>query len=231
MRSLLFPFVVIVALQSFLAAQDVPAALKPYLKKDIVVKAEAVAVVPPEEVDKYLAKVQEGAKKDPEWFKEYSKAAPGGVPLPFHEKLGLTKEEYDAYIKAWDARKFKTVENVQLRLDEDDGEWIIRATGKKGLQISLLRYQPKEDAFYSPNGALKRIEDIDADEKSILGGWTGKEWKFSEESEFISMKENVAIGKTKDGKYGMLVYRIQEISPTGRLLYDKSAVIRFSLTK
>jgi len=31
MRSLLFPFVVIVALQSFLAAQDVPAALKPYL--------------------------------------------------------------------------------------------------------------------------------------------------------------------------------------------------------
>ena len=85
--------------------------------------------------------------------------------------------------------------------------------------------------FRSPNGDLKRIEDIKADSASILGEWTGSEWKFEEETSLGKTKENVAFGRFADGKYGLIVYRVQEMSTEGTRLLDKSLVVRFPLGK
>jgi hypothetical protein len=65
---------------------------------------------------------------------------------------------------------------------------------------------------------------------SILGGWTGKEWKFEEETSLSKLKENFAIGKTSDGKYNLLVYRAQELTSSGKRLLDKSLVVRIPIT-
>ena len=77
--------------------------------------------------------------------------------------------------------------------------------------------------------ARDQIEEIDADKDTILGAWTGHEWRYMEENSLGRTKENLAIGKMADGKKGLLVYRLQEVSSTGRRLYDKSLVIRFTL--
>ena len=49
--------------------------------------------------------------------------------------------------------------------------------------------------------------------------------------DFGITKENLAIGKLTDGSYGLLVYRIQEVSSTGTRLFDKSIVIRFAIKR
>lgn len=214
-----------------LGAETPPAVFGNYLKPDTMTKGEVVVVIPPREISEFVSKVEETAKRDPEWFREYSKTAKPGVPLPFNEKLGLTKEDYAQYLKLWGQRETKVVPNgnVVIRLEQPKaGEWMVRVTGL-GSPISLLRYTTKEDLIQSPNGAMNRIEDIDADPQSILGSWKGHEWKFQEESSLGKTKENFAIGKTADGKRGILVYRLQEVSSTGRRLYDKSLVIRFAL--
>jgi hypothetical protein len=95
------------------------------------------------------------------------------------------------------------------------------------MPISLLRYYPETDMIKSTNGELKRIEDINADERSILGAWQGKEWRFEEKTEYVWTTENLAIGKSKDGQYCFLIYRIQETVTA----YDKSLVIRFAAPK
>ena len=207
---------------------EVPDAFLGMFKKDELIKAEMIVVIPPKEIEKYVAKVEAAASKDPEWFDVYSKESSPGVPLPFHEKLGLTKEEYADYIQLWAKREYRATSRLVLQLRSPrDGEWIISATAE-GSSISTLRYMAEKDEFQSPNGALARLEDIDAGEQSILGKWAGREWKFLEETSLGKTKENVAIGKTGDGKYGLLVYRMQEISSMGTRLYDKSMVIRFS---
>ena len=117
---------------------------------------------------------------------------------------------------------------IRLEAAKED-EWVVRVSGL-GTPISLLRYYEKSDEVRSTNGMMKRLEDIDADARSILGAWTGHEWKFLEDSKILGKtKENFAIGKLADGKTGLLIYRLQEVSTTGRLLYDKSLVIRFAL--
>ncbi len=227
-RVILCAFSLLVLSHAPVAAEsEVPQVLAAYFDKEKTIAGEVGAIMPPEEINKYIAKVQTAAKENPEWYAEFSKEAKPGIPLPWHQNLGLSKEEYEDYLKLWDQRQFKTRQQVVIRLEEPKpGEWMIRVSGV-GMTISLLRFNPETGNFKSPNGELKRIADIDAEERSILGAWTGQEWRYENKSEFISTRENLALGTYKDGEHCLLIYRLQE-STSGRRLADKSLVIRFA---
>lgn len=213
------------------SAAETPKVFAGLFEQDVVVKGQIGMVLPPKEIDKYVAKVETAARKDTKWFREFSKQTKPGIPLPFDERLGLTKEEYAEYIALWDKRQFKPVEEVMLVLRQSSGgTWSITGTGGAST-VSTLRYDGKTDIFRSPNGELKRIDDIKADPSSILGAWTGHEWKFEEETSLGKTKENIAVGKFADNKFGLVVYRVQELSTEGTRLLDKSLVIRFPLGK
>lgn len=208
---------------------EVPEIFKGLFEKDVPVRATIGMVVPPAEIDKHVAKVEAAARKDPEWFKEYSAASSPGTPLPFHEKLGLTQAEYDDYLALWRKREFRAMEEVLLLLRESPGGiWTLTATGNAS-QLSTLRFQTESGTFRSPNGELKRIEDIKAPADSILGEWSGPEWRFEEETSLGKTKENIALGRFADGKFGVVVYRMQDVSSEGTVLMDRSLVIRFAL--
>ena len=185
-------------------AQTVPTVFKQYLLADVLTKGEVIVVLPPREIQKYIAKVEKAAEENEEWFREFSKNAKPGVPLPFHENLGLSREEYDAYLVLWGQREQKVIPKgkVAIRLEQPKpGEWMVRVTGE-GSPISLLRYDEAKDQMRSPNGVMERIADIDADPMSILGEWTGQEWKFQEETLLGKTKENFCIenGSAESGR-------------------------------
>jgi hypothetical protein len=227
MTAIFSPLLAVFSASAF--AADVPKVLAEYLTPNVVIKGEIVVVVPPPELDKYIAKVEAAARKDPEWFREHAKTGKPGVPLPFDERLGLTKEEYDEYLKFWRKREFKGIEAVPIRLTTgSDGRWNINIGGA-AQAISTLKYDPAGDLFRSPNGELKRIEDVSADANSTLGAWSGQEWKFEEKTGLGTTKENIALGKTGDKKFGLVVYRLQEISDQGTRLIDRGIVVRFPL--
>lgn len=219
------------SLVASLSAAEAPKIFAGLFEQDIPVKAQIGMVIPPKEIDKYIAKVEASARKDPKWFREFSGNAKPGVPLPFDEHLGLTKEEYAEYLALWNKREFKPVEEVMLLLRQSAGStWSITATGEAS-NLSTLRYNAKDDVFRSPNGDLKRIADIKAEATSILGEWSGLEWKFEEETGLGKTKENFALGRYADNKFGLIVYRVQELSTEGTRLLDKSLVVRFPLGK
>lgn len=207
-------------------AEEAPEFLKKILPGGEPTRAEIVVVVPPAEIEKYISKVEQAAQKDPQWFAEYAKAAKPGVPLPFHEKIGLTKQEYDEYLGYWEKRELKPAEEVSLLLRQgSDQRWNIVASGPAAI-ISSLRFSAREDQWKSTNGTLTRIADVQNDPISILGAWSGKEWRFEEETSLSKIKENFAIGLTADQKHHLLVYRAQEMTATGTRLLDHNIVIR-----
>jgi hypothetical protein len=222
---------VAVSFVSSLSAAEVPKAFAGLFEQDIPKKGAIGVVMPPPEIDKYIAKVETAARKDPKWFREFSTHAKPGAPLPYDERLGLTKTEYDEYLALWDKREFKPMEEVMLLLRQSSGDtWSLTSTGGAST-ISTLRYDAKADSFRSPNGELKRIADISADATSVLGEWTGLEWKFDEETGLGKIKENFALGRLAGDKFGLVVYRAQELSTEGTRLLDKSLIIRFPLGK
>ena len=220
-----------ISLVANLSAVEVPKIFAGLFQKDVPVKGQVGVVLPPPEIDKYVAKVEAAARKDPKWFREFSGSSKPGLPLPYDTRLGLTEAEYAEYLELWNKRQFKSMNEVMLLLRQTSGDtWSLTSTGEASL-LSTLRYSAKPDSFRSPNGELQRIADIDADATSILGEWTGMEWKFEEETSLGKTKENVALGRFADKKYGLIVYRAQELSSEGKRLLDKSLVIRFSLGK
>ena len=219
------------SLVASLPAAEVPKVFAGLFEKDIAVKGQIGVVMPPPEIESFIFKVEKAARKDPEWFKEFSAQAKPGAPLPYNERLGLTKAEYDEYLVIWNKRAFKPVEEIMLMLRATaGGTWTITATGE-ARTLSTIRYTAKGDIFRSPNGQLARIEDVTAEASSILGAWTGMEWKFEEETGLGKTKENFALGRFADQKYGLIVYRAQELSTEGTRLLDKSLVVRFPLGK
>jgi hypothetical protein len=220
-----------VSLAASLATAEVPKVFGGLFVQDVPIKAQIGMVLPPPEIDKYLAKVEAAKNKDPKWFREFSRQNKPGLPLPYDERLGLTKEEHAEYLVLWDKREFKPREEVMLLLRQSaGGTWALTSTGGASA-ISTMRYVEKDDIFRSPNGDLKRIADIKADPSSILGEWSGPEWKFEEETTLGKTKENIALGRFADNKSGLVVYRVQELSTAGTVLLDKSLVIRFQLGK
>ncbi|MEO5715250.1 MAG: hypothetical protein ABIT37_17355 [Luteolibacter sp.] len=214
-----------------LHAAEVPKVFEGLLDQSVPVRGQIGVVLPPPEIDKYVAKVEKAARADPKWFKEFSGQATPGAPLPYDARLGLTQEEYNEYLKLWNQRAFKGIEDVVLLLrNSAENTWTLSCTGT-GSTLTTLRYVAKDDIFRSPNGELKRIKDIEADASSILGQWTGHEWKFEEETGLGKVKENFAVGQFADKKFGLIVYRAQELSSEGTRLLDKSLVIRFPLGK
>ncbi|SHJ76175.1 hypothetical protein SAMN02745181_2541 [Rubritalea squalenifaciens DSM 18772] len=218
----------VAGLTSGLTAGEIPEVFKPYFEEGKPVRAEIVTVAPPKEFEGFIQKLGEAAQKDPEWFKEHSKKTPAGSPIPVYDtQLGMTEDEYNNYVKLWDQRKVVKQADVALMLTkESDNVWKINGSGPAS-NLTLLRYQVDKDAFTSTNGELKRIADIAAPAHSMFGAWNGKEWRYLSENSLGKIKENIALGMTGDKKYGMLVYRLQEVTAAGRPLLDRSMVIRF----
>jgi hypothetical protein len=219
------------SLAASLSAAEVPKVFAGLFEQNVPVKGQIGVVMPPPEIEKYIAKVEAAARKDPKWFREFSGQSKPGAPLPYDERLGLAKAEYDEYLALWEKREFKPREQVMLLLRQSAGDtWSITSTGA-GSVFSTLRYNSKGDLFRSPNGEMKRIDDIKADSSSILGAWSGLEWKFEEETGLGKIKENFALGRLADNKHGLIIYRAQELSSEGTRLLDKSLIVRFPLGK
>lgn len=214
------------------AHAQVPKPFAGLFEKDIPVRGQIGVPMPPPEISKYIAKVEAAAEKDIKWFKEYSALQKANAPLPYHEKLGLTKEEYDDYLKLWSKREFKPItDDVMLLLRQKSPDtWALTATGAAA-PLSIITYSSKDDTFRSANGKMTRAEDIHAEAESVLGAWSGSEWKFEEESTLGKTRENIAYGRFADGKFGVIVYRFLEVSSEGTKLADKSLAIRFPLGK
>jgi len=60
---------------------------------------------------------------------------------------------------------------------------------------------------------------------------SGYEWRFFKDGNLTKAKENLAIGRTGDGRYGLLFHSLQEITGRGQLLADNLLIIRFVPTK
>jgi len=226
MKTLLFSSIVMVSTAVSAVADSKK--LTKFLTLDKRVNALAVAVEPPEELAKYRNKIAEAAKKDPEWWEEKQKSVKAGMPIPFDEKMGLTKEEYAEYLKLWDQRKTVPIppgKKIPVKL-EKVGEKYRITTGN--FPFTQLLYDPKKDVFESQYGELSPIEDIDTPAESILRAWKGHEWKFEKADEFSITRENIAIGRAADGKNGFLVYRLQRKASTGQMLLSRSLVLQFS---
>ncbi len=220
----------LISLAGMASAGEPPKVLSDYIDKDVIVKGEVVKMDFPKEFFKFKELLEKAEAKDPKWFQEHLAKSGPDNPIPAYDaKLGMTQAEYDNYLKLWEKRGYKRIEDGQVELmlqEQAPGEWVVNVSGK-GMPVSLIKYVEKTDTFKSFNGEMKRIADIDMKPTSVYKEWKGHEWRYFNEGPLVKTKENFAIGRTGDKRYGILIYSLQEVSVQGQILADDLLMIRF----
>lgn len=214
-----------------LFAAEAPKAIDGYLPTDRFVKGANVKVMPSENLPTAIKPLQEAlSKADKELIQDIQKIAKPDEPIPFDERLKVSKEDYDKYIKAWNERKFVPVEEVGARLKEAaDGKWEISAvsvTNNAPLPLSCLAYDGKKDVWTSPNGELVRKDDVKLSKMNLMGELKGSQWVFEDKSSMGTVVEKFVMAKEEGSNDIFLIYQLVEAAANNQITFQNMYVIR-----
>ena len=124
-------------------------------------------------LEELSAKMMEGIKKNHEWFQKEAAVKRGGAPMPYDERLGVSREEYEEYLQLIkQGQAAKLVERTVLEFEN-----IENADGSHSLDVGLpylrgIKFDSKRNLIETPYGILKGPKEQDA-KGGVFGPWKG----------------------------------------------------------
>lgn len=173
------------------------------------VQADIMEIQSFEELNALAAKLQNAMKQNPKWAEEYIRCSPKGKPLPYHENLGLTQQEYKRLLTLTQKEggltltKSGTIDIVFQPLK--DGS--IKISTKEGFPLNNIIISDKGVEIDS--GHLTTITMINnLDEKAITGPWKGVKWGKDtvDMTTLVGEKIQFCLGKTVHKNQGIIYY-------------------------
>lgn len=219
---LLFPALLIAADNPYLAA--LPAG-----KIKVEVMQPAVSQRGVELTSRLIASVE----KNREWWMAHVGKAQPGQPLPWDERMGLTKAEYDELQReAQGVRMEKTAEG-ELEFDRSVEGRIALKAGSSLPDLDGIVIDLKNDAVETPFGrAAARSAVTASEEQKATGPWNGVQWKLESagETQGSGTVVRFAIGRLAADGRGLLYYDAKEVKPGGERR-EASRVLYFTIPK
>jgi hypothetical protein len=180
--------------------QYIPVTAKP-------IQADIMEIGATEEFQKLALKLQEALKKHPQWSLKFVSSTPKGQPLPYHENLGLTRQEHARMQElaqgGLSIRKIGTIDITFQPLA--DGR--MKIVTKEDSALNNLVISPEK--VNTSWGDLTAVKDIhNQDPKAPTGPWKGIKWatntmnKQTMEGQIIQF----CIGKCDNKDQGIIYY-------------------------
>jgi hypothetical protein len=169
--------------------------------------AEVMTLGGSPEMEAIAARLKAAARKNQVWFEEYA-ADHAGETLPWHTNMGITPEEYQAFLQS------KGTLGMHKQLDtslviEDDGQDIALSTAGNWKFFDDLKVRIRKDASqgHTVLGALpKKVPVFASQAQSVTGPWEGCCWR-------ASALTGLCLGKTSSGR-GILSYEARVAGDT-----------------
>jgi hypothetical protein len=175
---------------------------EPYLPKSGVISGKVMELVAPTGLVRISEKMQRAVQKDATWFKSYVAKAKEGEPLPYHQRLGVTKAEYDSILHA----KMALQENGSVSIKfttNGQGSLEFAADGAASALtgVKLPAGQKYAETSYGNLTTFSEISQDDPD--SATGRWKGVQWKKDESIPSVTL----ALGRRESGG-GIMYYNV-----------------------
>jgi hypothetical protein len=163
-------------------------------------RAEIMTLDAPPEMEAIAARFKEAVRRNAAWFEAYVQEHDGRT-LPWHAKMGITREEYEELVRTQGNLGLRKQRDTVLILAEDGREVTI-STGGDWRFFDDLAVRIRGDATQATTsvGALpERVEVRASPQQSVTGPWDGTCWRASELT-------SLCLGKTAAGR-GILFYQ------------------------
>ena len=135
---------------------------------------------------------QAAIKENYNWFLDYMKTVPEGQPMPYHEKVGLTKEEYAELMEYMNNVEAVSTGQEDIVIEARDDT--IRFNSKHKLAVlDSLNIDLKNNivTFGQYKMTFADTINITSDKNGLKSKWKGYSWKFEK-------PENLGINDLKD---------------------------------
>lgn len=139
--------------------------------------AEIYEINQPEALLVIAEKIQTQISADPEWFNAYAKDFKAGEPLPYHEKFGVTEEEYDQFLKINELTTFDAVSKPPVKIEKLDEQTVAITFEDESLSLNTFTFNLAESKVETAAGTLSyEGEVLASDEQALMGKWNGHSW-------------------------------------------------------
>jgi hypothetical protein len=152
--------------------------------------------------------------KNKEWFIAAGKQGREGQPMPYDERMGVSREEYEEYLSPANRGQLKEVRAVKFDLIENpDGSYSLDA-GPSLPMLKEVKFDSKRGVIATPYGILKDPKEVTITEKGyVMGPWKGFTYHLSEGT-YESLARNIAgkvisltVGRQTENGHRFLTYR------------------------
>ena len=141
-------------------------------------KADLLVLGMPKTADDIARRLTATLAADPAWLKSYlaEKALKPGEPLPYHERFGITKEEYQILLKAMDKMEMIKVGEVMAKVQATGGKIVIKIEGTS-MPTDTFEFTDDGKSMKCSFGTTAIRTEIDQTEPtSPTGPWKGTQW-------------------------------------------------------
>jgi hypothetical protein len=131
----------------------------------------------PPDVLRILLKFNNAVAANKDWFAEYSSHAATGQPLPYDEKFGITRGEYDR-IKNMDKLHpaLKIVDTQKITILRQDGKITFKGEGE-GRVLNYLEFHPEKNELIFAGDTIPLSRDINTTFVSAYGLSRSYTWR------------------------------------------------------
>jgi hypothetical protein len=140
--------------------------------------AEMYVLGMPKEAEAVAAKMQKALAADPQWIQTYLKEKnpkPGEI-LPYNEKFGITKEEYDLFIRATKSMTLNKVADVVVNVAKSKDKVTI-LINVPTLPVRQFEFTPAGEEMSCSLGSAKQHTEINqTNADAPTGKWNGFQW-------------------------------------------------------
>ena len=170
-------------------------------------KADLFIAGMPKAADDILRRFQTSLAAEPLWLKSYlaEKALKPGQMLPYHEKFGITKDEYQILLKALEKMEMIKVGEVTAKVQAAGSNVVIKIDGSN-MPADTFEFTNDAKSMKCAFGTTDtRTEINQTDPNSPTGPWKGTQWTLehgnldlAETKDAITVK--VALGADNTGR-------------------------------
>ena len=140
-----------------------------------------------ERVEELSSRMMASIQSNQEWYLEFAKTIPEGGKMPYHENLGLTREEYDELSDIYENIQPASSGEEDFKITEKRKMIEFEAEGQL-MGLNMLFYDVKRNAFFldagggrfSPPLTFSETVNVQTKKDGPYSEWHGFEWKFEQ---------------------------------------------------
>ena len=179
-------------------------------------------------------KFQSAIKENYDWFLEYMKTVPEGQPMPYNQKLGLTKERYTELMGFMNNVEVVSTGKEDIII-ENKGNFIRFKSHNKLADLDSLVIDLKNNivTFGQYKMTFSDTINITTEKNGLKSKWTGYNWKY-EDPKNLDIGDLKNLSTLKMIQYKFTIGRLEKNGKTymslkGTEIEDGAKTVEFEL--